>query len=231
MPEPTPVQKSFPDDAAAISGIPVSNETINLSNVTEHTADSALLKSAYREEDSGFRQLSPETSPRNNLSKETQEPINPAIPSEKPAKSTYRREDSGFKQSDSEQSTGYNMPKATQDQIQSSEPSVRLFEQPRRSNDDMEFETYTRDATPTRRGENSSVRQLNPTMPVVSVPPLPRETEGKLVIGRLTVEVVQPPPVTRKATVAPAPPIAAKPKPKSRESRFSNKLRFGLGQI
>lgn len=81
---------------------------------------------------------------------------------------------------------------------------------------------------------DAPVQILRPPAPIDSTPAPIQKTskrEPRLVIGRLKVEVVTPPPEKPKQTAVRAAPRAVKSARSSERSSFSSKLRFGLGQV
>ena len=84
------------------------------------------------------------------------------------------------------------------------------------------------------RSNDELVQQLRPTPPIDSTsPPVQNttDTEQRLVIGRLSVEVVTPPPVMNQQTTFRPTRRAVRGQPRHEGSRYRSKLRFGLGQI
>lgn len=78
------------------------------------------------------------------------------------------------------------------------------------------------------------VQELRPTAPITATlfsPAKPADTEPRLVIGRLKVEVLPPPVTTEQATVRTTTPHTGKSQPRREVSNSPYKLRFGLGQM
>lgn len=96
------------------------------------------------------------------------------------------------------------------------------------------FPFFSRENKEMSRSSDMPVSELRPRQPNNVIPFLVSKMENKeqrLVIGRLTVEVVPPPVTTKQATVRTTTPHTGKPQPR-REVRNSHyKLRFGLGQM
>lgn len=91
----------------------------------------------------------------------------------------------------------------------------------------------TRDKPVTRRTD-APVSELRPASPgsAAQVIPLKKENTGpKLVIGRLNVEVVTPPPVNPRPAVIPKAAPAKTSRSAGPAVNVSTKMRFGLGQI
>ncbi len=144
-----------------------------------------------------------------------------------PAKSAATEKNRGFKQSSSDQPPPHNLSKEIRDPIESPRWAS---EQPPQSNIN-DFSVNFRHSIEPLSGRDKAVSELHPTPPIVSAPPPFQKSGQRLVIGRLTVEVVQPSPMDKKAPLVRNTPRPAKPQPKSQDSGSQIKSRFGLGQM